>query len=122
MALQSGLKSELTWALNTLTLLSFKEKDDIRKDATPLAKIPGLLDALLQVVSLTLLNQIFLFQVRSHLCLNFHVLQIDDWRDISLPRVLVKTPRVRLLGASSAVTGFGHEYEALSKNDSAHPR
>lgn len=95
LALQSGLKSELTWALNTLTLLSFKEKDDIRKDATPLAKIPGLLDALLQV--------------------------IDDWRDISLPRVLVKTPRVRLLGASSAVTGFGHEYEALSKNDSAHP-
>lgn len=50
MALQSGLKSELTWALNTLTLLSFKEKEDVRKDATPLAKIPGLLDALLQVV------------------------------------------------------------------------
>lgn len=50
LALQSGLKSELTWALNTLTLLSFKEKDDIRKDATALAKIPGLLDALLQVV------------------------------------------------------------------------
>lgn len=50
MALQSGLKSEITWALNALTLLSFKEKDDIRKDATPLAKIPGLLDALLQVV------------------------------------------------------------------------
>ena len=53
MALQSGLKSELTWALNTLTLLSFKEKDDMRKDATPLAKIPGLLDALLQVVRAT---------------------------------------------------------------------
>lgn len=50
LALQSGLKSELTWALNTLTLLSFKEKDEVRKDATPLAKIPGLLDALLQVV------------------------------------------------------------------------
>ena len=50
LALQSGLKSELTWALNTLTLLSFKEKDDMRRDATPLAKIPGLLDALLQVV------------------------------------------------------------------------
>lgn len=50
MALQSGLKSELTWALNALTLLSFKEKDDVRKDATPLARIPGLLDALLQVV------------------------------------------------------------------------
>lgn len=50
MALQSGLKSELTWALNALTLLSFKEKDEVRKDATPLARIPGLLDALLQVV------------------------------------------------------------------------
>lgn len=50
LALQSGLKSDLTWALNTLTVLSFKEKDEIRKDATPLAKIPGLLDALLQIV------------------------------------------------------------------------
>lgn len=50
LALQSGLKSELGWAINALTLLSFKEKDDVRKDATPLAKIPGLLDALLQVV------------------------------------------------------------------------
>ncbi|XP_009767719.1 armadillo repeat-containing protein LFR [Nicotiana tabacum] len=91
LALQSGLKSELTWALNTLTLLSFKEKDEVRKDATPLAKIPGLLDALLQV--------------------------IDDWRDIALPRVLVKAPRVRLLGANSAVTGFGNEYEALNSNN-----
>ncbi|RAL54584.1 unnamed protein product [Cuscuta campestris] len=70
LSLQSGLKSELTWALNTLTLLSFKEKDDIRKDATPLAKIPGLLDALLQV--------------------------IDDWRDISLPKVIVKAHNVIL--------------------------
>ncbi|KAI4368383.1 hypothetical protein MLD38_016945 [Melastoma candidum] len=48
-ALQSGMKSELNWALNTLTLLSFNEKEDLRKDATPLAKIPCLLDALLQV-------------------------------------------------------------------------
>ncbi|KAL0423449.1 UNVERIFIED_CONTAM: Armadillo repeat-containing protein LFR, partial [Sesamum radiatum] len=97
LALQSGLKSELTWALNALTLLSFKEKDEVRKDATPLAKIPGLLDALLQV--------------------------IDDWRDIALPRVLTKTPRVRLLGANSAVTGFGNEYETLNSGDSVpHPR
>lgn len=50
LALQSGLKSELTWALNTLTLLSFKEKDEVRRDATTLAKVPGLLDAILQVV------------------------------------------------------------------------
>ncbi|XP_022875150.1 armadillo repeat-containing protein LFR [Olea europaea var. sylvestris] len=92
LALQSGLKSELTWALNALTLLSFKEKDEIRKDATPLAKIPGLLDALLQV--------------------------IDDWRDINLPRVLMKKPRVRLLGTNSTVTGFGNEYETLSSGDS----
>lgn len=51
MALQSGLKGELTWALNTLTMLSFKEKDtENRKDSSPLARIPGLLDALLHVV------------------------------------------------------------------------
>ncbi|KAI4345719.1 hypothetical protein L6164_012818 [Bauhinia variegata] len=92
LALQSGLKSEITWALNTLTLLSFKEKDDMRKDATPLAKIPGLLDALLQV--------------------------IDDWRDIALPKEFIKTPRVRSLGANSVVTGFGNEYEALGSNES----
>ncbi|KAL3030948.1 hypothetical protein AAZX31_02G001800 [Glycine max] len=92
LALQSGLKSELTWALNILTLLSFKEKDDMRKDATPLAKIPGLLDALLQV--------------------------IDDWRDIALPKELAKTTRVRTLGASSVVTGFGCEYQALGSTGS----
>ncbi|KAK6146001.1 hypothetical protein DH2020_019870 [Rehmannia glutinosa] len=96
LALQSGLKSELTWALNALTLLSFKEKDEVRKDATPLAKIPGLLDALLQV--------------------------IDDWRDIALPRVLTKKPRVRLLGTNSAATGFGNQYETLNSGDSVpHP-
>ncbi|KAH7858791.1 hypothetical protein Vadar_028102 [Vaccinium darrowii] len=91
LALQSGLKSELTWALNTLTLLSFKEKEEVRKDATPLAKIPGLLDALLQV--------------------------IDDWRDIAKPRDFLRAPRVRLLGANSDVTGFGNEYESLNSND-----
>ncbi|KAK6161422.1 hypothetical protein DH2020_004803 [Rehmannia glutinosa] len=96
LALQSGLKSELTWALNALTLLSFKEKDEVRKDATPLAKIPGLLDALLQV--------------------------IDDWRDISLPSVLTKTPRVRLLGTNYAVTRFENEYETLNSGNSVpHP-
>ncbi|KAK3024094.1 hypothetical protein RJ639_044196, partial [Escallonia herrerae] len=96
LALQSGLKSELTWALNALTLLSFKEKDEVRRDATPLAKIPGLLDALLQV--------------------------IDDWRDIALPKELVKTSRVRTLAANSVVTGFGNEYKALSSNDAVlHP-
>ncbi|TXG72150.1 hypothetical protein EZV62_000729 [Acer yangbiense] len=87
LAIQSGLKSELTWALNTLTLLSFKEKDDMRKDSTPLAKIPGLLDALLQV--------------------------IDDWRDIGLPKEHQKRPRLRTLGVNSIVSGFGHEYKAL---------
>ncbi|KAF4352743.1 hypothetical protein CsatB_026312 [Cannabis sativa] len=90
LALQSGLKSELTWALNTLTLLSFKEKDDMRRDSTPLTKIPGLLDAVLQV--------------------------IDDWRDIAVPKDLVKAPRVRTLGANAFVTGFGNEYDALGSN------
>ncbi|KAM7280592.1 hypothetical protein ACFE04_007726 [Oxalis oulophora] len=94
LALQSGLKSELTWALNTLTLLSFKEKEETRKDATPLAKFPGLLDAVLQV--------------------------IDDWRDISLTKEEhTKTSRTRTLGANAFVTGFGNEYEALSVNYSS---
>lgn len=62
LALQSGLKSELTWALNTLTLLSFKEKDEVRKDATPLAKIPGLLDALLQVVCLLSFSKTYAYE------------------------------------------------------------
>ncbi|KAF9622438.1 hypothetical protein IFM89_031241 [Coptis chinensis] len=66
----SGLKSELTWALNTLTLLSFIEKEEVRRDAIPLAKIPGLLDAVLQIV--------------------------DDWRDIALPNELKRTPRIML--------------------------
>lgn len=49
--------------------------------------------------------------------------QIDDWRNIALPRVMVKTPRVRVLGSNAAVTGFGNEYEALSSNNSVpHPR
>ncbi|XP_020585311.1 armadillo repeat-containing protein LFR [Phalaenopsis equestris] len=96
LALQSGLKSELTWALNTLSLLSFKEKDDLRRDATPLAKIQGLLDALLQV--------------------------IDDWRDIAIPRDYKRSLRLRSLGESSTVTGFGNEYELTNSTDvPAHP-
>ncbi|KAK6929884.1 hypothetical protein RJ641_003978 [Dillenia turbinata] len=98
LALQSGLKSELTWALNTLTLLSFKEKDDMRKDATPLAKITGLLDALLQI---------------------WLHMQIDDWRDIALPKELARIPRVRLLGSNSVVTGFGNEYGAMGSNEAS---
>ena len=42
--------------------------------------------------------------------------QIDDWRDIALPKELRKGQRARTLGASSVVTGFGHEYEALGSN------
>ncbi|XP_026446593.1 armadillo repeat-containing protein LFR-like isoform X1 [Papaver somniferum] len=96
LALQSGLKSELTWALNTLTLLSFKEKDEMRRDTTPLAKISGLLDALLQV--------------------------IDDWRDMALPREFQRAPRVRTLGTNTPVSGFGNEYEALGVIDApSHP-
>ncbi|XP_077245436.1 ARM repeat superfamily protein isoform X2 [Tasmannia lanceolata] len=91
LALQSGLKSELTWALNTLTLLSFKEKDEMRRETMPLTKIPGLLDALLQV--------------------------IDDWRDIALPKDYTKPSRLRLLGVNSLVTGFGNAYEQMGPND-----
>ena len=42
--------------------------------------------------------------------------QIDDWRDIALPKDLLKAPRVRTLGANSFVTGFGNEFEALRSN------
>ncbi|XP_073526584.1 uncharacterized protein [Phyllobates terribilis] len=90
LALQSGLKSEITWALNALTVLSFKEKDDVRKDATPLAKIPGLLDAVLQV--------------------------IDDWRDVTIPKELIKRRRLRTLGLNSSMTGFGKESGASGSN------
>jgi len=83
LALQSGLKSEILWALNALTVLSFKEKDDIRRDTTPLTKVPGLLDALLQV--------------------------IDEWRDIAMPKDHLKPPRVRTLGANTTLSGFGQE-------------
>lgn len=91
MALQSGLKSEITWALNTLTLLSFKEKDDPRKDAMPLAKIPGVLDSLLTMV--------------------------DDWRNISNPRESGKLFKPRLYGSTCVFSGFGSEYETVSPND-----
>ncbi|KAF2557926.1 hypothetical protein F2Q68_00013768 [Brassica cretica] len=60
LALQSSLKSEVAWALNTLTLLSFKERDDIRRDFTPLAKIPGLLDALLLILHDSALSMMLL--------------------------------------------------------------
>ncbi|KAG6727157.1 hypothetical protein I3842_02G116200 [Carya illinoinensis] len=85
LALQSGLKGELTRALNTLTLLSLKEKDDMRRDA----RIPGLLDAVLQVI---------------------------DERDIALPTELIRMLRVRKLGANYTVTGFGIELGALGSN------
>ncbi|KAG0565612.1 hypothetical protein KC19_7G001200 [Ceratodon purpureus] len=91
MALQSGLKGELAWAINALTLLSFKEKDDTRKDAMPLAKVPGLLDSLLHVIS--------------------------EWRDIAHERVFAKLSRPRLLGADQPYTGFGLEYEIASSDD-----
>lgn len=45
-----------------------------------------------------------------------YIMQIDDWRDIALPRDLVKKQRVRTLGANSSVTGFGNEFEALGSN------
>ncbi|CAM0945458.1 unnamed protein product [Alopecurus aequalis] len=95
LALQSGLKSEILWALNALTVLSFKEKDDLRRDATPLAKVPGLLDALLQV--------------------------IDDWRDIAMPKDHTKPPRARTLGANITLSGFGLENIGQVYSDTATP-
>ncbi|KAJ3696996.1 hypothetical protein LUZ61_000701 [Rhynchospora tenuis] len=91
LALQSGLKSELTWALNAITVLSFKEKDDLRRDSVPLCKIPGLLDAILQVV--------------------------DDWRDIAIPRDYRKPERLRSLGTSVLLSGFGNEDAAIPSSD-----
>ncbi|AQK53265.1 hypothetical protein ZEAMMB73_Zm00001d050928 [Zea mays] len=93
LALQSGLKSEILWALNALTVLSFKEKDDLRRDATPLAKVPGLLDALLQV--------------------------IDEWSDISMPKDHTKPPRLRTLGANTTLSGFGQENMEKVYSDTA---
>lgn len=121
LALQSGLKSELTWALNTLTLLSFKEKDDMRKDATPLAKIPGLLDALLQVVCVVVHLSFAYFHHMTQVVIAHKMKQIDDWRDIALPKELVRTPRVRTLGSSSIVTGFGNEFGAWGNVTPLHP-
>ncbi|PNT68958.1 armadillo repeat-containing protein LFR isoform X2 [Brachypodium distachyon] len=95
LALQSGLKSEILWALNALTVLSFKEKDDLRRDTTPLAKVPGLLDALLQV--------------------------IDDWRDIAMPKDHTKPPRVRTLGVNTTLSGFGLENIGKVYSDTATP-
>lgn len=91
MALQSGLKGELAWAINALTVLSFKEKDDTRKDATPLAKVPGLLDSLLHVSS--------------------------EWRDVAQELVFAKLLWPRLLAADQPYTGFGLEYEIATSDD-----
>jgi len=40
--------------------------------------------------------------------------QIDDWRDIALPKDLTRGTRVRTLGTNASVTGFGNEYDALA--------
>ena len=45
-----------------------------------------------------------------------YIFQIDDWRDIALPKDHVKKQRVRTLGANSYITGFGNEFEALGSN------
>ncbi|GAU41763.1 hypothetical protein TSUD_13640 [Trifolium subterraneum] len=125
LALQSGLKSELFWAINTLTILSFKEKDDMRKDATPLTKIPGLLDALLQVgVSAWLVEEnkklLENIKAKEEACIESEPVEIDDWRDIALPKELVRASRVRSLGSNSVATGFGNEYQGLSSTGPLH--
>lgn len=63
------------------------------------------------------------FITYSSMVRNVLLKQIDDWRDISLPKELVKRPRLRMLGANSTVTGFGNEYKMLNINDTnPHPR
>ena len=45
--------------------------------------------------------------------------QIDDWRDIALPKDLTRGTRVRSFGVNSSVTGFGTEYDALASIQTA---
>ncbi|CAH8361487.1 unnamed protein product [Eruca vesicaria subsp. sativa] len=78
----------MTWAVNTLTLLPFKERDAIRRDA------------LLLIVSLVLFISVSRI-VLSSLFLKLTYVeswQIDDWRDIALPKDLTRGTRVRSLG------------------------
>ena len=35
--------------------------------------------------------------------------QIDEWRDIAMPKDHLKPPRVRTLGANTTLSGFGQE-------------
>ncbi|VAI46438.1 unnamed protein product [Triticum turgidum subsp. durum] len=159
LALQSGLKSEILWALNALTVLSFKEKDDLRRDTTPLAKVPGLLDALLQVVDDVKLVELLhheavrlgggggddgdFLQIERRRPSDFdsakdeacgsgaaaesqgddrkmlaEAVQIDDWRDIAIPRDHTKPPRVRTLGVNTTISGFGLENVGKVYSDS----
>lgn len=39
----------------------------------------------------------------------YHLIQIDDWRDIAMPRDHTRPPRVRTLGVSTTISGFGLE-------------
>lgn len=48
------------------------------------------------------------------------LMQVDDWRDIALPKDCTKPTRVRTLGSSSAVTGFGNEYGASGHDSLSH--
>lgn len=36
-------------------------------------------------------------------------MQIDDWRDIAMPKDHMKPPRERTLGVNVALSGFGQE-------------
>lgn len=84
LALQSGLKSELTWALNTLTLLSLKEKDDMRRDANPSCKntwIAGCSSpsSMCFCLSMPCLLYIVLMAQALITTFKFKMTQIDDW-------------------------------------------
>ena len=59
---------------------------------------------------------VFTFVIIVQILTAFKMKQIDDWRDIGLSKELIRTSRVRTLGANSLVTGFGNEYEVLGSN------
>lgn len=47
-----------------------------------------------------------------------HLIQIDDWRDIAMPRDHTKPPRVRTLGVNTTISGFGLENVGKVYSDS----
>jgi hypothetical protein len=49
----------------------------------------------------------------------WYLVQIDEWRDISMPKDHMKPPRVRTLGANTTLSGFGQENMEKIYSDTA---